>query len=133
MPTYKNNTTERITTEANALEPGQQYSSTVYLDHAALGLTKISDLPMHNPVILAGEYTGNQTISIPLSAKRFNIHFYQEAGESVIYFNSVANTPPLKLYSGATWNIRVFNREINDIRITLSGGSPALWIIIEPV
>jgi len=138
MPKYKNNTTGSITVDGYRLESNQVYETNAYLDYATLGLTLVTDTPMYNPIIHAEEVTASKTVTIPTTdngtfVNKFLIHFYQEAGESSIVFNNDTNTPALLLYTTARWNIRQFSRTINDIRITLSGASPSLWVIIEKI
>lgn len=137
MPTYKNETSNRIVADGRTVEPGQTYSSIVYVS-SGLGLTKKSDAPMYNPVILEEKVTSNTEIDIPESdpifgglLRKFSIHFYVESGEATIYFNSISNTPALELYQGAKWNIKCFERVYNKLIVNVSGTSPKVWVIIE--
>jgi len=130
MPRYRNDTTTRITGAGQTIDPGMEVSTEVWLS-PSLGLTQLSDEPMYNPIILSASYNSAGTVAIPAGERRFAVHFYVETGEVTIHFNSASNTPPLILYAGARWNLRYFERIVNDIR--LSGTGFKVYIEIEKI
>jgi hypothetical protein len=129
MPLYRNSTTERKTLNGVILEAGETKAMQTWFDPLPSGIVKDADAPMANPVIYSNKHTGAGTIAIPSGETRFNIHIAVISGEPVINFSSASNTPALKLYPGARWNIRCFERSINDIR--LAAGTFEAWVIIE--
>jgi hypothetical protein len=129
MPLYKNNATERKTINGQAVEPGQTISTEVYLSPLPTGITKLSDSPFYNPIVLSASYTSTTTVAIPAGINRFNLHFYVESGSCTIAFNDAGNTPVLSLYATARWNQRVFDRWCDKVIITIPSGK--VWLIIE--
>ena len=139
MPKYLNGSTRRIVIDGAPIGPGESVETLEFLDLTntdayPAGVTKVTDAPMYNPIILSQEVIGDTTIAIPLTddlgnkVTRYTIHFYVETGEPVITFSSASNLPALKLYTGAKWNVRSYGRIINDIRIAVTG---IVWVIVE--
>ena len=118
MPTYKN-------------QKGQ-IVQTLTWDPKNNELPKISDSPMYNPMILSECYGMTSEIKIPEKESRFAIHFYAESGSPTVFYNSKDNQPPLKMYQGMKWNVRVFERIIDKLFIEL-GDDDRLWIEIERI
>ena len=136
MPTYKNVSSLKRMLENKVVEPGQSVTSEVYFDENEIGLLKVSDNPIFNPILLARKITQEINIDIPkkdkfhISVCKYTIHFAVMSGEVTIWFNSVKNDPPLILYPGARWNIRCFNRTIDRLFIT-SDGAFEMFLMIE--
>jgi len=131
MPIYKNTSSEIVTIGGNRVEVNAQYETLGFVDEISLGITKLDNMPAYNPIILAQKVTGTTTIAIPQQYTRFAVHFYVKTGEPSILFSDNSNTPPLLLYPLARWNMRFYERMINDIRIT--GTSLEMWVIIEKI
>lgn len=130
MPLYKNTTTERVSLAGMLLDPGEAKAIESWISPLPAGIVKLSDSPMYNPVIYAAKHNAAGTITIPTGETRFNIHIAVTSGEVTVYFSSGSNTPPLVLYNGARWNIKCFERAINDIRLSSAGVFEA-YVIIE--
>ena len=134
MPRYKNDTMRSISIDGLRIPPGEEYETLTWLSDR-FGLTKVSDFPMFNPTILSGCWGAPKAcIKIPEGVSRFAIHFYVEEGYPIIRFNSGENNPPLKLYPTARWNVRCYERTINDIRIDFGNSVIGrVWVIVEKI
>ena len=131
MPVYKNTSASRVVIGADAVEVGQSKTTYGFVNHTALGITKVSNLPAYNPIIHSEKVSAAKTISIPQTAHRFMVYFFIQSGEPIIRFSDNANNPALLLHPGATWTYKFFERMINDIRI--SGSGFVMWVIIEHI
>jgi len=118
MPLYKNTTSERINILGVLIGPGEIKATNIWLDPLPAGVTLEADAPMFNPTIYSAAHSSAATIAVPSGETRFNIHIAVTSGELTVLFNSAANTPALILANGARWNTRVFERSINDIRLS---------------
>ena len=138
MPTYKNVTSLKQNLNGKVVEPGQTVYTTSYYNENDVKLLKVDDAPYFNPIIFSDIITEKGNIKIPekdnLGEKvvKYAIHFFLEKGEIEVFYNSVNNKPSLKLYSGAKWNLRCFDRNINEI-IVNTNESFTLWIIVEKI
>lgn len=136
MPTYKNVTTLKPILEGKVVNPGQMIHSLSYQDEDAVGLVKVDEKPYYNPILLSTVITEPCEIQIPKIDNlgkfitKYSLHFYVEEGKAKIYYNSVNNTPPLDLYTGAKWNVRHFERHVD--KLIIGATQPViLYIIIE--
>lgn len=135
-PTYKNVTSQKQTLNGKVIEPGQTVCTTSYYNENDIRLLKIDNSPYFNPIIFSEVITEKGTIKVPEknnlgeNVVKYAIHFFLEKGEVEIYYNSINNKPPLKLYSGAKWNLRCFERTIAEI-IVNANENFVLWVIIE--
>lgn len=135
-PTYKNVTSQKQTLNGKVIEPGQTVCTTSYYNENDIRLLKIDNSPYFNPIIFSEVITEKGTIKVPEknnlgeNVVKYAIHFFLEKGEVEIYYNSLNNKPPLKLYSGAKWNLRCFERTISEI-IVNANENFVLWVIIE--
>ena len=139
MPTYKNVALKRVELNGKILEPGDEVATSVYYNENEVGLLMTSEKPFYNPVIVSCQVDEDgAVIKIPEKdvlgnpVAKYGIHFYVEMGEVEIFYNSLENVPPLKLYEGARWNNRFTERRVNQI-IVKKGGNDRfiLWIEIE--
>jgi len=128
MPTYKNKNGMTKTIGSNSIRPNE--IKRILTFDTIEGVEMLSETPMHNPTILAVKLTESTIVKIPEGETRFAIHFCVEKGEPVIWYNSKENKPPLKLYEGAKWNERTYERLIDKLIVELPENS-ILWIIIE--
>jgi len=128
MPTYRNKNGVVKTIGSTSIAPNETKRILTFVN--IHGVEILSELPMHNPTILSEKVTESKTVEIPEGESRFAIHFCAEKGEPVIWYNSKENKPPLKLYQGAKWNERTYERLIGKLIIELPLDS-ILWIIIE--
>jgi len=137
-PTYKNVTSLKQNLNGKVVEPGQTVYTTSYYNENDVKLLKVDDAPYFNPIIFSDIITEKGAIKIPekdnLGEKvvKYAIHFFLEKGEIEVFYNSVNNKPSLKLYSGAKWNLRCFDRTINEV-IVNANESFTLWIIVEKI
>jgi hypothetical protein len=143
MPQYKNNSKVRKVIGNECLEPNSIFESLIYHDIEGVpGIELIRDIPFYSPILVSKKIIGPEAVlEIPkydYSGKyvhRYAIHFYVEKGEPIICFNGLENQAPLKLYSGAKWNIKCVQRLINKIYVytdsTKEKKDLKLWIIIE--
>jgi len=138
MPIYRNISSLRKELNGKVVESGKEISSLTYYDENSIGLLKIKDHPMFNPVLLSQVITSNSEILIPkvdnlnIPVFKYAIHFYVEKGEVSVQFNSIENKPVLNLYTGCRWNIRIFERTIDKL-ILNSTKEFILHIIVEKV
>jgi len=138
-PTYKNVSTLRTSLEGKVVEPGQKVSTLLYYDENEVGLLKIDDKPCFTPTLFSDVIEKDREILIPkvdnMGAKtnKFTLHFYVERGEVEVFYNSIKNFPPLKLYEGARWNNRYFDRKVDKIFISGRGKRFTLWVEIEKI
>ena len=136
MPTYKNITTIKKILNNKVVEPNAKVSSPVYYNENDVGLLKTSDFPSYNPVLFSDKITKEMEVVIPEKDNvgnlvgKYALHFYVEEGDVTIWFNNQKNSPPLKLYSTARWNIRCFERTVNKVFVT-SEGKFTLYFIVE--
>ena len=103
-------------------------------------MSEIKNNPMavkeapYNPILLSEVLTKDCEMDLP-DAEKFLIHFYSETTEVQIWFNSVANEPPLHLYKGGKWNLRSYNKVFKSLIIRFvkesSGVFPKLFVIAE--
>lgn len=56
-----------------------------------------------------------------------------ESGYPLIWFSSKLNTPSLKLYPTARWNMRFYEKLLKKLIIEWSGNPGILWVIIEVI
>jgi hypothetical protein len=117
MPTYRNESKSVIKVGSKNIMPGETAESMTW--HEASGLVRIADTPMFNPVILSDVISNGGIIIIPLRLSRFAIHLYAE-GDTVTFKFSSEHSVPLHLYAGGRWNIRCYERTVNDVRVETS-------------
>lgn len=117
MPTFKNSAGQIVQSLTWSKQNGSQ---------------RISDSPMYNPMILSECFGMSTEVKIPEREARFAIHFYVESGSPTVFYNSKDNNPPLKMYQGMRWNVRVFERIIDKLIIEL-GDDDRLWVQIERI
>ena len=132
MPTYKNNGTERATLGGHTIEPGESIETTGWFmtGFLPIGVIQSSETPFDNPIVLSQKISTDVTIQIPAGVDRFFIHVFVESGEVDLLFNSDNNLPVLKLYTGAKYGRKIFDRTVNDLRFTfiISG---VVFLIVE--
>jgi len=136
MPTYRNVTKTIKTIDGKVINPEQTVHSFVYYDEDQVQLLKLSDNPYYNPIILSEKIEEDKTIILPrISGKstKYSIHFYVEEGEVDIRFNSIKNIPALLLYPKSKWNLRCFERVIDNINIKGLTKKFKLWLIVEKI
>lgn len=138
MPTYKNVTTLRKELDGKVIEPNCEISTLAYYNENEVGLLKVSDKPFFNPILLSEVIDRDREVIVPEMDScgsrvfKYSLHFYLEKGEVDIFYNSSENMPPLKLYEGARWNNRYFERRID--RVLVKGnGKFLLWLIVEKI
>ena len=108
MPRYKNETTQMISFNGVTVVPGQTIETDLYYDHATLGLTKISDIPCYNPVIISQKFSGDsgtEEVLIPLEVngrkvENFSVDVYCSSGSAKIKYNTTSFDPVIMLYTG---------------------------------
>ena len=138
-PTYKNVTSLRVTLDGKVIEPGKEVSTLIYYDENEVGLLKTNDKPCFTPTLFSELIDKDREILIPIfdnmrtKISKFTIHFYLEKGEVEIFYNSFDNLPSLKLYEGARWNNRYFDRRVSKIFIRGRSKRFALWVEIEKI
>ncbi len=88
---------------------------------------------MYNPTILSKCLTKDEIIEIPKGIEKYSVHLYLEKGEIEVYYDSLTNTPPLWLYSGAKWNQRFFKSGVAKIIVVGKTQEFKLWVIIERI
>jgi hypothetical protein len=129
-PTYRNKNGHGVTIGSTTINGGEVKKCFSFMSKKHEGIEMIDEMPMFNPTIMAEKITKSGEVKIPEEEGRFAIHFYAEKGETTIYYNSKRNVPPLKLYQGARWNERAYERLIDKLVVELSPDG-ILWIIVE--
>ena len=130
MPTYRNRNSHGVTIGSTTINGGEVKKCFSFMPKKYEGIEMIDEMPMYNSTLLSEKITKSEEIRIPEGEERFAVHFYAEKGESLIYYNSKRNVPPLRLYQGARWNERVYERLIDRLIVELSPDG-ILWIIVE--
>jgi len=119
MPTYRNDSGERLVIAGQTVEPGQKIETNVY--YYIEGLTKITDEPYYNPVVSSGKLTlsegAEDTIEIPESlSERFSVDVYVSSGEIELRINSTDSTPMI-LSAGSRHSEKCMSRIIDKLYI----------------
>jgi len=127
MPTYRNDSSERMVVSGQTLEPGQIIRTNVYYNIS--GLTKISDEPYYNSVLLSASYTGDSEIDVP-DAEQYLIELYAESGDWQIKWNVSTMDPVLNLPQGASWSRKFLSRLVDKIYVV---GTGKIWVQIEKI
>ena len=90
---------------------------------------------VHNPILLSQRLSTEKDIedrgvSIPVkdsegnTVGRFQIHFFAEKGEGIVFFSSKENTPPLRIPEGRSWNVRFLGlQECSNFIATVKRGN----------
>ena len=132
MPTYKNTSVLRATLGGHTIEPGQSIETAGWFDTSSLpiGVIQTFETPFFNPIVLSQKISTNSTVQIPAGTDRFFIHVFVESGEVDLLFNSVNNLPALKLYTGAKYGRKIFDRTVNDLRFTFVTAG-VVFLIVE--
>ena len=140
MTTYKNVTNLKPILDGKVVNPGQLIHTLSYRDEDEVGLRLVDDKPYYNPILLSECITKPGTIVVPAKdslgkfVSKYSIHLCVEKGSVRILYNSVENTPALLLYTGAKWNTRHFERNVEKIIVQNadeSGNYPIVYVIIE--
>jgi hypothetical protein len=140
MPRYRNVSGARIAIGGKEIMPGKEVETLTWFEESA-SLQLVDELPMHNPILLSESIEKDSEISIPYFDRlngvisRYLVHSYAEHGDVAIFYNSLKNTPPLKLYAGGKWNERCYERTIHKmfVRFLNAEGKKKLWIIVERI
>lgn len=126
MPTYRNNTSSRINVPEFGviINPQNSYQTKEHLSDLH-GLTLTSILPIWNPFIISGEFSGTPSsdiiISIPEIINSFPVINYvidisSMSGAIKIYFTDKSNFGvPLILSAGCGYSTPVFRRKVTSI------------------
>ena len=136
MPKYRNITTVRKMIDNRVVEPNGEIISQIFYDENEVGLLKVVDFPVYNPILYSAKIQSEETISIPTRDNfnnlicKYAIHLYVSSGEVTVWFNNIRNKPSLQLYNGAKWNVRCFERTVDKI-IVSSEGAFVLYLIVE--
>ena len=135
MPRYLNRGKSVNINGSIKIPSDSEYETLIWLDVDKYpGLRKISDFPCFNPVAVSGFFDAPKAVvKIPKGLDRFALHLYVESGSPVIYFNTMENKPPLRLYTGAKWNIRVYERVVDVLLVDFESQIGRLWVIIERI
>lgn len=138
MPKYKNSSKYNRIVGNTLLVPGETKNLLVYYNIKSLdGVEIVGDCPYFSPIVFSDKIEKERVVEIPKFdafnhfIERFNIHFYVEEGEVIINYNVKDNNTPLKLYSGAKWNIRCVERLIDKFYIKSTTSKFKLWVIIQ--
>ena len=136
MPTYKNNTNLRPLLDGKIVEPKTTVFSLSYHDEDTVGLKLIDDKPYYNPLLLSTCLIKSGEVLIPKKdnlgkiVSKYSIHLCVEAGLVKVNYNAKDNDPALLLYTGAKWNTRHFQREVDKL-IVSSEKDFILYITVE--
>ena len=126
MPSYRNDTliSIRVPDTGDIVVPGQVYETREILVNLQ-GLTLIDQLPIWNPFIISGEYSGTPSadveIPIPetsngLPVINFTIDISVMSGSIKVFFTDKVNFgTPLVLSAGIGYTTPVFRRKVNKV------------------
>ena len=140
MPTYKNNLNVDVALEGNSIPAGETLQTTVYYSSLPTGVTKESDLPSYNPIVVSATESGNlndvATVNIPTVLNGIPIEgvegsIYCADGGVEIRFNDASNDPPIVLGKGYTYNVGVRQRLINTIHLKFTAASSSVVINLQ--
>lgn len=89
--------------------------------------------PVYNPILSSDCYESSQKMefSVPTSEKKIALHLYVEKGPVEIFFNSWTNTPSLKLYESAKWNVRFYDGSLQKVFLRPIKKDYKVWAIVE--
>jgi len=140
MPRYKNVSAGRLTIGGKEVLPGKIVETLTWVNMPTQ-LQLLDDEPMYNPILLSEPIEKDCEVPIPYFDKingvisRYLVHCYVEHGSVEVFYNSVKNTPPLRLYEGGKWNERCYERIIDRliIRFLNSQGKKKMWLIVERI
>lgn len=130
MPTYKNRNGYGKLIGGQSVNPGETKKILSYPTTRMDGVDMVDEMPMYNPTILSEIIKESKVVNIPEAESRFAIHFFAKSGDPVIFYNSIENKPCLRLYEGAKWNERIYERVVDRLIIEMPEGG-ILWLIIE--
>lgn len=127
MPTYTNSGQNRAALkDGTQIGPGESLQKYENFLTLPAGVTKTSDLPVWNPVIISSRNTGNSgtdTVTIPTAVngkdvETFNLDIFCSAGRVSIKFNDSSFSPPIILASGEGYSEEITFRKITSILVT---------------
>ena len=129
MPKYQNQGTEIVTIGSIRLDPGQTKESRIWLTTPLpTNVTKLSDDPIFNRVILSQKITAGITVAIPASVDgNYKIGVYCTAGDVTIKTDTTDATGRL-LGTGMLWEAICLSRTINSLIFTVSSGTAYLTV-----
>lgn len=86
MPKYYNSNTTSVDFEGLHLDPKETKDTYIWLTSLPSGVTKVSDLPMYDTVILSQEVTSPTSVAIPVSTKgNYKISIYATTGAKATF------------------------------------------------
>ena len=144
MPTYKNNNNIDTTLNNKRIPPGGTLETIEFFVDLPAGITKISNDPTWNPVILveklSGVAAGSDIVVVPEKAidqqgnnktvDRYHVDIFCYAGEISVKFNTDSFDPPILLREGEGFRTEVLNRVIDNVRISYIEDSD-IKVVIE--
>lgn len=126
MPKYLNSNTVDVQLGQLRVGAGESLVTNEFFPVLPSGVTKTSDDPLYNSVIVSAVFSGASSVTIPSDAPAsLSITIYASSA-SEIKLNS-SGAVSFFLGAGQTWNRKVVARVINDIRIISGAGS----VIVE--
>lgn len=98
--------------------------------------TQVYPAKNYNPVLFSEciEESQEFSIMVPSGDKKITVHFFVERGPVEVCFNSLLNTPTLKLYQDARWNQRFFDSALEKVVLRpFMKKDYKVWVIIERI
>ncbi len=111
MPSYFNNTAGTITLDGVILPPRQTVVSEKHIKAALpTGITKTSDAPYYNFLLLDEVYTTDTDISLSeafTKAQLMSVRVRAKSGNVKVYLDSTANEPGFAVLEGETEEFQI--------------------------
>lgn len=132
MPTYINNNLVDTAVGGERLAPGASLVTSRVIKTLPAGVTKTSDAPSYNPVLVSTYLEGNSgtaTVSIPstfvpgdslaaVPLERFRIRLKCVAGKAYVQFNGNTMNPYLTIVVGDEMIFEIMNRWVDSVVVT---------------
>lgn len=142
MPTYTNAaTTDEYVDGQRIARNGGQISSAKYATTISdpVNVTKTSDLPYYNPVLISATYTvaaaATETITVPstrtdgTTVQGYHITISCISGKANIFWNTTANTPGMLHVANCVEDIRFSGRFVD--KIVIVGVDPSSVFLVR--
>jgi len=131
MPKYYNSTGVKQSVDLTIFPPYEYVETNIFFPTLPVGVTKVSDLPSVNPILLSEQYTAGATIPVPATEGAYIVQIYVESGEWEVQLNVASMSPVLKMTEGMEWCRKFFTRLVDSIILTRTTPAGRIWVQIE--
>ena len=127
MPKYTNGTNAIIMAGTHRFEAGETLEIREWLNPLPAGITKSSDSPFYDPIILSQKVTSTGPVAIPVVNGSYKVRIYVSTGEVSVKFSSSSATAIL-IGAGDYHEVKCMSRSINSVIFTISSGTAYLTV-----